>query len=442
MSITHLQHPASLTSLHQLHQPIHPHHQLMAAHQHHQQMMWHARSYESGIGIYNQQMHYLVEQPQEPQQTQQQLQQPQQQPIQPMYPTNCPLPAEIYGYHSGQIVGTDGPYVATKTYEEWTDDDNNCISRMRRQQQHHQQQQHSSSTNLVMIGVATGNRRTSTNSNPYNYVPSPHNCIQPHDQQYSSSLYCSPTSNGYGICLPKSKWHSENNLSLHQQHYEDLESEDFSSDSIDHDLTKNRFQNPIFTNFLRNRFNVTNLSLRNIEPTLNITTTSKTQSNTIRTTSIKSTRKSSFTNIRNPTDFVLPKKSTSTDSFFLENEVSDDNTVKTDKFVSDKNKIDQIYYENAKSKIDEHLDNLVKREGESTTVTSATVATTTTVVPLKSIKNRIIEYESAIDGSSSNGGDQIDEEPVYVKQNKCRTFQKFDEARKRLRHSFSMKKSG
>lgn len=49
MSITHLQHPASLTSLHQIHQPIHPHHQLMAAHQHHQQMMWHARSYESGI---------------------------------------------------------------------------------------------------------------------------------------------------------------------------------------------------------------------------------------------------------------------------------------------------------------------------------------------------------------------------------------------------------
>uniref|UniRef100_A0A182T215 Uncharacterized protein n=1 Tax=Anopheles maculatus TaxID=74869 RepID=A0A182T215_9DIPT len=49
LSIAHLQHPASLQSLHQLHQ-MHPHHNLMAAHQHHQQLMWHARSYESGIG--------------------------------------------------------------------------------------------------------------------------------------------------------------------------------------------------------------------------------------------------------------------------------------------------------------------------------------------------------------------------------------------------------
>ncbi|XP_055603003.1 uncharacterized protein LOC129751492 [Uranotaenia lowii] len=48
MSIAHLQHPSSLQSLHQLHQ-MHPHHNLMAAHQHHQQLMWHARSYESGI---------------------------------------------------------------------------------------------------------------------------------------------------------------------------------------------------------------------------------------------------------------------------------------------------------------------------------------------------------------------------------------------------------
>lgn len=49
LSIAHLQHPSSLQSLHQLHQ-MHPHHNLMAAHQHHQQLMWHARSYESGIG--------------------------------------------------------------------------------------------------------------------------------------------------------------------------------------------------------------------------------------------------------------------------------------------------------------------------------------------------------------------------------------------------------
>lgn len=49
LSIAHMQHPASLQSLHQLHQ-MHPHHNLMAAHQHHQQLMWHARSYESGIG--------------------------------------------------------------------------------------------------------------------------------------------------------------------------------------------------------------------------------------------------------------------------------------------------------------------------------------------------------------------------------------------------------
>lgn len=48
LSVAHLQHPSSLQSLHQLHQ-MHPHHNLMAAHQHHQQLMWHARSYESGI---------------------------------------------------------------------------------------------------------------------------------------------------------------------------------------------------------------------------------------------------------------------------------------------------------------------------------------------------------------------------------------------------------
>ncbi|XP_055686812.1 uncharacterized protein LOC129792093 isoform X1 [Lutzomyia longipalpis] len=46
MSLAHLQHPASLQSLHQLHQ-MHPHPHLMSAHQ--QQMMWHARSFESGI---------------------------------------------------------------------------------------------------------------------------------------------------------------------------------------------------------------------------------------------------------------------------------------------------------------------------------------------------------------------------------------------------------
>lgn len=55
MSLAHLQHPASLQSLHQLHQ-IHPHPHLMAAHQ--QQMMWHARSFESGIGIYRRPSRY------------------------------------------------------------------------------------------------------------------------------------------------------------------------------------------------------------------------------------------------------------------------------------------------------------------------------------------------------------------------------------------------
>jgi hypothetical protein len=50
ISVSHLQHPASFPSLQQLHQQqVHPHQQLMAAHQHHQQMMWHARSFESGI---------------------------------------------------------------------------------------------------------------------------------------------------------------------------------------------------------------------------------------------------------------------------------------------------------------------------------------------------------------------------------------------------------
>lgn len=48
LSIAQLQHPASIASIHQLHQN-HPSH-MMSAHQ--QQMMFHARSYESGIGMY------------------------------------------------------------------------------------------------------------------------------------------------------------------------------------------------------------------------------------------------------------------------------------------------------------------------------------------------------------------------------------------------------
>jgi hypothetical protein len=53
ISVAQLQHPASLTSLHQMHSQQHQQHQQMMAahHQHHQQLMWHARSYESGIGI-------------------------------------------------------------------------------------------------------------------------------------------------------------------------------------------------------------------------------------------------------------------------------------------------------------------------------------------------------------------------------------------------------
>lgn len=48
ISIAQLHHPASLASIHQLHQN-HPAHMLSP---HQQQMMFHARSYESGIGMY------------------------------------------------------------------------------------------------------------------------------------------------------------------------------------------------------------------------------------------------------------------------------------------------------------------------------------------------------------------------------------------------------
>ena len=49
--MAHLQHPASLQSLHHLH-TVHSQPQMMA-HPHHQSLMWHsgARSYESGIGM-------------------------------------------------------------------------------------------------------------------------------------------------------------------------------------------------------------------------------------------------------------------------------------------------------------------------------------------------------------------------------------------------------
>ena len=73
MSLAHLAHPASLSSLHQLHQMhnsnsnyhqnnvdykspgysqnhYHSHHNMMQSQQQQQQYMWHARSYESGIG--------------------------------------------------------------------------------------------------------------------------------------------------------------------------------------------------------------------------------------------------------------------------------------------------------------------------------------------------------------------------------------------------------
>lgn len=49
LSIAQLHHPASLASIHQLHHN-HPAHMLSP---HQQQMMFHARSYESGIGMYN-----------------------------------------------------------------------------------------------------------------------------------------------------------------------------------------------------------------------------------------------------------------------------------------------------------------------------------------------------------------------------------------------------
>lgn len=69
LSIAHLQHP-SLTSIHQ----IHPHQHMMAAHQHHQQLMWHARSYESGIGIYGQLNYMYHKKPYQNSNTKQNLQ--------------------------------------------------------------------------------------------------------------------------------------------------------------------------------------------------------------------------------------------------------------------------------------------------------------------------------------------------------------------------------
>lgn len=59
MSVAHLAHPASFTSLHQLHQmnnsSLYPlkHHQPAQSMMHQQQYLWHARSHESGIGEYS-----------------------------------------------------------------------------------------------------------------------------------------------------------------------------------------------------------------------------------------------------------------------------------------------------------------------------------------------------------------------------------------------------
>lgn len=505
MSIQHLQHPASLQSLHQIHQQqIHPHQQLMAAHQHHQQMMWHARSYESGIGIYDH-LNYLLEQlpyyyycgNPNINTTNTPTQHQQQQPIQQQLPLQIQQqpqqPNMIDNLNNNNNDWTDESTINTK----FIDRRQMLKQQLQQQEQEYQQkllliqqQQYDQRRQLLNMNLKKNNKHAystsnltttgiygiNNNNNSKNNTNSIINggiigggggshSVTGNPNRYSSghSIYC-PSYN-----LPKC--HSESSVfgsTNRNLYYEEIDSDnEFSADSIDHrDYNKNRFQNPIFTHFLRNRFNASGGmggggggGDGSVDMTLNRSSSGQIflpddqvqihqqpssdrneredtppvmyqeRDKYIGRFYVPSNfpRKTSFRTIRKPTDVSyekLPKKSVSTESFFLDTvEGSGTGDIEDEvKFRKDKTKIDQIYYENAKSKIDEHLDMLVKKEGEISTKTSA--ATTPPTIRRKH-------------SFSKTGNLMVN----FIKPGKNKTLQKLEEARKRLRSSFGLRSS-
>lgn len=346
MSIAHMQHPASLQSLHQIHQ-VHPHQQLMAAHQHHQQMMWHARSYESGIGIYDQ-FQYLMQQ----------------------LPYDENSNGNYHNYHPNQRDGYN-----EISLEEWTEGSTDDLD---------MNQDNCRSNNLMLRN--NNNNIDNNNSNFYG-------C-------------CSNKTNNYGLVVPNpnpntkiktktNKWRSESSVFNPQTYYEETTTDEFSADSIERD--KSNKNSSALSNFLYHKnqrtFSVDNIpkdasmifpfhsQLVNFKNDQESDETEhyvsqifiKTAGNNQQRADNKSeaiygrNKRKEYIYGQIKSEPIYGKsvykkvlsKAISTESFFLENQFEPIN----ERFKSDKNKIDQIYYESAKIKIDEHIELLKKKEG-------------------------------------------------------------------------------
>lgn len=335
MSIAHMQHPASLQSLHQIHQ-IHPHQQLMAAHQHHQQMMWHARSYESGIGIYDQ-FQYLMQH----------------------IPNDVNSNGNYHNYHQSRQ--HDG--YNEISLEEWTEGSTDELD---------MNQDNCRSNNLML-------RNNNNNNNCYGY--------------------CS-NNNNYGLVVPNpkikaktNKWRSESSVfNPPPTLYEECTTDEFSADSIERD--KSRKNSSALSNFLFHKnqrtFSVDNIpndatmifpfhsqlvNFKNdqesdeaehyvsqifIQTGGNDNKSEPIYGRNKRKEYIYGQIKSEpIYGIGQPIYKKILSKAVSTESFFLENQFEPID----ERFKSDKHKIDQIYYESAKIKIDEHMELLKNKEG-------------------------------------------------------------------------------
>lgn len=333
MSIAHMQHPASLQSLHQIHQ-IHPHQQLMAAHQHHQQMMWHARSYESGIGIYDQ-FQYLMQQ----------------------LPNDVNSNGNYHNYHHQRQ--HDG--YNEISLEEWTEGSTDELDI---------NQDNCRSNNLML-------RNNNNNSNCYGYCTN------------------NTKNNNYGLVVPNpkikaktNKWRSESSVFNPQTLYEECTTDEFSADSIERD--KSGRKSSALSNFLYHKnqrtFSVDNIpndatmifpfhsqlvNFKNDQESdeaehyvsqIFIQTGGKPEpiyGRNKRKEYIYGQIKSEPIYGQSIYTKKILAKAVSTESFFLENQFEPID----ERFKSDKHKIDQIYYESAKIKIDEHMELLKNKEG-------------------------------------------------------------------------------
>lgn len=336
MSIAHMQHPASLQSLHQIHQ-IHPHQQLMAAHQQHQQMMWHARSYESGIGIYDQ-FQYLVQQ----------------------LPTDDYSNGNYHNYH--QTRQRDG--YNEISLEEWTEGSTDELD---------MNQDKCRSNHLLL-------RNNHLSNNCYGYR--------------------SNNTNNYGMVVPNpklkpktNKWRSESCVFNPQTYYEECTTDEFSADSIERD--KSGRKSSALSNFLYHKnqrtFSVDNIqtdatmifpfhsqlvNFKNDQESdeaehyvsqIYIETGGKTRTDEKSEPIYGRNKRKEYIYGQIKSEPIYGQsiykkvlsKAVSTESFFLENQFEP----LDERFKSDKHKIDQIYYESAKIKIDEHIELLKKKEG-------------------------------------------------------------------------------